>query len=288
MKRAFTLVELLIVIGIIVLVLGLAVPSFQFLTGSRSDAAAVNRIQAIIARARMESMAGINDYTGVMFYQDDSELTHAVLVRSITDDSLPSDPNDRTVWVDLLSYRDATTEDVTVGNIGVQFVGDCRINGANRLDDGYIGFNAANSVASAPLKIKYGAVILFDRTGKTANVNVAFAARVLTSPPATYRYTKLGVLLYAPNDQTVPLIAGDPQKNVIPVPAATAEWNKYRSVVGLVHFDSEAFKSAGFSQADPQFTNSSYGPEAAEEKWLDANASPILIGRYTGALVKGD
>jgi type II secretory pathway pseudopilin PulG len=53
---AFTLVEILIVIGIIVLVLAMAVPAFNYMTGARSIEAAENTISAMLGRARAEAL----------------------------------------------------------------------------------------------------------------------------------------------------------------------------------------------------------------------------------------
>ena len=52
-RRGFSLTEILIVIGLIVLMLALAVPTFNFLTGNRSVEGAQNTIAALIGRARV-------------------------------------------------------------------------------------------------------------------------------------------------------------------------------------------------------------------------------------------
>src|SRR4030095_9400430 len=52
-SRGFTLTEMLIVMGVIVLVALIAVPSFRALTGGRSTEAASNTISAALARARL-------------------------------------------------------------------------------------------------------------------------------------------------------------------------------------------------------------------------------------------
>src|SRR5262245_28845348 len=68
-RRAFSVTELLIVIGILVLVLALAVPAFNFITGSRSVETAGNNIASMLARARAEAM-GFQQMRGVFFYID--------------------------------------------------------------------------------------------------------------------------------------------------------------------------------------------------------------------------
>jgi Tfp pilus assembly protein FimT len=55
-RRAFTLTEMLVVIGIIILVALSAVPSFNYLTGSRSLEAAQNAVAAALSRARQQAL----------------------------------------------------------------------------------------------------------------------------------------------------------------------------------------------------------------------------------------
>src|SRR4051794_33163673 len=67
--RAFTLTEILVVIVIIVIVLGMAVPVFHFITGSRSEEGAINQIAAMLARARADAI-GLQKPIGVAFFTD--------------------------------------------------------------------------------------------------------------------------------------------------------------------------------------------------------------------------
>src|SRR5271170_5463692 len=55
-RSGFTLTELLIVIGIMVLMLVLAIPTMNLLSGSRSIGAAQNQINAMLAVARVGAM----------------------------------------------------------------------------------------------------------------------------------------------------------------------------------------------------------------------------------------
>src|SRR5438093_5929261 len=65
--QGFSLTEILIVIALIVLILALAMPAFNFITGGRSQDAALNQISAFLARARTEAV-GLQEIRGVMFY----------------------------------------------------------------------------------------------------------------------------------------------------------------------------------------------------------------------------
>jgi prepilin-type N-terminal cleavage/methylation domain-containing protein len=66
-RKAFTLTEILVVIVIIVIVLGMAVPVFKFITGSRSEEGATNQIAAMLGRARSDAI-GLQKPMGVAFF----------------------------------------------------------------------------------------------------------------------------------------------------------------------------------------------------------------------------
>jgi type II secretory pathway pseudopilin PulG len=68
-RGGFTLTELLVVAGIIVLIVTLAVPAFNTISGNRSIDAAQNQLAAIIGRARQEAI-GLQDFRGVLLFQD--------------------------------------------------------------------------------------------------------------------------------------------------------------------------------------------------------------------------
>jgi type II secretory pathway pseudopilin PulG len=69
MRSAFTLMELMVVIGIMVLMLALAVPTFNVMTGSRSIENAQNAIAATLAQARLSAVRS-QAPRGVCFYRD--------------------------------------------------------------------------------------------------------------------------------------------------------------------------------------------------------------------------
>src|SRR5580658_2106774 len=65
----FTLVEMLVVLGIIVLVIATAIPVFNSLTGNHSLAAAQNQIASMLATARSDAIYN-RQVTGVFFFID--------------------------------------------------------------------------------------------------------------------------------------------------------------------------------------------------------------------------
>jgi len=79
-EDAFTLTELLVVIGLIVLLVALAIPAFSYITGARSVEGGRNVVNGMLSRARVEAIRG-NTTAGVFFYPDAATgQTRAVFV----------------------------------------------------------------------------------------------------------------------------------------------------------------------------------------------------------------
>ena len=75
-NRAFSLVELLVVMGIIILVLGLGVPAFSGLKGSRDVTASAYDIAGTLEGARAYAMAN-RTYVWVGFFEEDGSKASA-------------------------------------------------------------------------------------------------------------------------------------------------------------------------------------------------------------------
>src|SRR4051812_25261958 len=66
-RAGFTATEIMIVIAIMVLLLAMAVPAFNFITGSRSTGVAENLVSAMLGRGRAYAMSN-NRQAGVAFF----------------------------------------------------------------------------------------------------------------------------------------------------------------------------------------------------------------------------
>jgi type II secretory pathway pseudopilin PulG len=91
-RRAFTLVELIVVIAVIILSLVIIVPAFGRIVESANYSAAVNRVNAAITLARAEAMKG-KQAAVVFFFDLETERTTLYIVeRSRTAGALTSRP----------------------------------------------------------------------------------------------------------------------------------------------------------------------------------------------------
>lgn len=283
-RSAFTLTEILIVIGIIVLLIALAVPAFSLITGGKSIEGATNQLSAALGRARAQAI-GLQKTSGVMFFiEPRSQRIHIAIVTEA--DSVPASvtvASPPEVWLDLADDADFIP---LPNGVSAQTICDSAITGATRTSDGYLGYNSVainpiggpNNVntAAAPIPgAQFGGVILFDGAGRLISARYGF--KCVNSVGAQSR---MGGLL-KPTNVMLDMIPG--------LAAAPV-----RSQFGLVMFERDPYQTQGFSPTDAQIDGTTYGAansvgtEWAEEKWLDDNSTPILINRYTGTLVKGE
>jgi prepilin-type N-terminal cleavage/methylation domain-containing protein len=310
-RKGFSLVELLVVISLIVIIMALALPAFNFMTGSRSADGAANIVSAFLGRARAEALAAQRP-TGVFFYIDPVTERRAMAIVQATDPRAPdSQRGDFDVWLDLLDSEPI----LLPGGIDVQLINDGSRAGAN-LTDRYLGFNkqavqhfeGSDNVSVGQLNLRYGGVIMFDGNGRLVTQSYGFRARsdarTATGQSAT-RLTRMGSLMYTGFDSPMPDY--DPTAAPSPTPPepkykdiSSSEktsdgGNPVKSALGLVLVDLEQFKTKSeLSDGDPQITAATTptayqtsAAEIAEESWLDENATPMLINRYNGTLVKG-
>jgi len=295
----FTLTEMLVVIGIIILIVAMAIPAIRSLTGTRSIDAGFNTLSALVTQAREEAV-GLQTVHGVLFYLDTrSDLVEAAIVQETPPPIYSGTPptNAPIYFLDLVPNQDYLA---LPRGIGVQCVNNCTTTGTapnlTRTTDGYVGLNPTAGLASANTpttggvgptsyeNVLYGGVILFDGNGRLISKTYGFKllTNVTTSNP-TATATGLAQLLKV---DTTPLPTADmvPVYNNLPL----------SSQFGLVLFDREAFKAQGFTDGDdtmdPAVTSYTGGSpsEQTEETWLDTSSTPILINRYNGTLIRAE
>ncbi len=182
--------------------------------------------------------------------------------------------------------------------VGVQFLD----NQTSATDDKYIGFNTRSDPAGTTKAtvVPYGQVILFDGQGRLVTDTYRFRIRYPDpdgAGPLLARVSDLGKFLY--DDPAAPIAISNPSApDVIPpLPIVRT------SSVGFVLFDYDAFTNVNGAKTtapgvdtDGEISGTSgsgsNGPyvkeEQDEENWLDANATPVLVNRYNGTLVRSE
>jgi prepilin-type N-terminal cleavage/methylation domain-containing protein len=270
-SRGFTLVEMLVVLGIVILFVTLAIPAISAITGTRSISAAENQISAVLARAREEAI-GIQDFRGVFFYLDPREdRVVAALVRPA---DLQDEPNG-SLQLDLVENRDYL---MMPQGIRVQTLFDANPNGP--MKDRYLGFNQPPASAENTL---YGGVILFDGQGRLVSRTYAFQMQLpdpLNPTKAGTGFTAMAAMFKTTSGDWFPHYG-----------TSNGGLSPFRSQMGLVLFDNAAFKAQGFTDADPyvdRLNAPNPSAEVTEETWLDTNSTPILINRFNGTLIRGE
>jgi hypothetical protein len=291
-RRAFTLTEILIVIGLIVLVISLAVPAFNAMTGGRSIDAATNQLSAVLGRVRMEAI-GLQEPRGLMFYRDPSTGRVAARMVRVAGSSVGG-----IQALDLVPDRDPFL--LPVG-VGLQMVDDAAMSGTGAgttsADDRYVGYNSkigTNSFKSKPVQLYVGGVILFDQVGRLTSRSYGFSAGRFTpaatpGAPPVLELSDMGQFLLGEG-------AGVPNKSTGGLLRDTKSLTSHRSNFGFVLYDQEAFRNLFGTDKDPDADRDPQieagGPitpaERKEEAWLDANALPVLINRYNGTLIRGE
>lgn len=297
-RRAFSLAELMIVISIIVLMLALAVPAFNFITGSKSQSSGNNQIAAILGRARSEAI-GLQEVRGVFFFLEPTSGRYTAMMVRVPDASTwsntvpytvgqyvtrtvgtatvyfaciqdntnqfpngsSSDPNWKTADQYAIDAILPDADSITLpAGVGVQVLCDSKvIPPASRTSDGYLSAGA----------------VLFDAAGRVINKRISVCyggvlGQKMGLNPATSPYTR---------------------KNMPPLGSAVI----FESSYGYVLYDRETFLSQSFTDADFYVQNpqlplvTAYSPsEQAEETWLDSNGYAVLINRYNGSLIKSE
>jgi type II secretory pathway pseudopilin PulG len=282
---AFTLTEILIVIGLIVLLIALAVPAFNLISGGRSIEGATNNISAALGRARAEAI-GFQRPAGILFYMDPkSDRCTMVIVSGVNGPEATGDPGDPDVYLDL---AEADAIPLPVG-IVAHTINNLDTNITN--PDRYIGFNTFGHTApptpqDISSEVPYGGVVLFDGTGRLASLRYAFRGRASDPDnPGQFIATRLGGLLKV-------LQTGPPDQYKDFMPANMSSGITLRSQLGFVLFDRDGFNTNNGDATDPRITGGLPSPynvrEQAEENWIDTNSTPLLVNRYNGTLVKGE
>jgi prepilin-type N-terminal cleavage/methylation domain-containing protein len=307
----FTLIEILVVIVVILLMIGMAMPVFRIINGSRSEQGAANNVSAMLARARADAI-GLQKPVGVAFvYNPLTQLT------SMAEVNFPP----TTEFVTNTAYAAGQYVTVTYNGTPYYFVSTSAT---------VIGQNPGHTQNnSGPWLAVYGPPLEMVTDTDLVRLPAGVAAQTICNTTysngqrQTDGYLSVGAILFdgkgrlaslpygiSVSSQLVTatgLQQGYPSvQKVIASTNGTALQFGVMSQFGLVLFQRDAFVGQNFSPYDPTYTvaNSSgttfnytqqqqaytngSPSQQTEESWLDQNSTPLLIDRYTGELIKGE
>jgi prepilin-type N-terminal cleavage/methylation domain-containing protein len=283
--RAFTLVEMLVVITVIVLAMTLAIPAIRSLTGSRSQESAQNTLTAVLGTARADAMA-LQRIEGIMFFLDTTSdrIKCAEVMETSFNPLTDAQLGEQVVYLDLVPDRDPL---LLPAGIWLWTIKDAKkVPFQDPFDTyRYLGFNsyfgattADGSSLNPPLTNIPGGVILFDSTGRLTSRRYGFRnAKVSGSSPPSL----LGLSLYegVPNND---------KQSLQDWPSAAASNFYIDSQIGICLFDRETFL-AQTSSGSQNFTANNLAANAvAINKWLDANTTPMFVNRYDATLMRAE
>lgn len=303
--NAFTLVEMLIVMGIIVLALTLAIPTLRYMTGSKSTQAAENTMAAMLARTRSDAIA-LQQPQGVLFLLDQATGRTELVEVMKTTSSYPVDPPG-VVYLDLVADRDPL---FLPPGIGAWTIKDTYLPPpAGTFTDPYVnyrylGYNPNDTSAitsTTPYtgsivtdRALIGGVILFDGQGNLLVTPYGFRfLNITVSPAPSTTMTSLATALITTVNPTTPPSGLAP---LWPPPSAVVgnpPTIYLRSQLGFVLFDKETFEnqerllSSNFTTFEGN-PNSSTSYESTIDSWLDVNTTPLLVNRYDGTLTRAE
>ncbi len=282
--RGFSLTEVLVVIGVIVVLIGLAVPAFRALSGSNSVEGATNVISSSLASARVEAIKLQRVY-GIAFFRD--AATGRVAVAMVEDkdpdrdrlfitwvDGTDADPVDysrgdyRSVgsshYICLVSHTETTANNIPITNTSYwQPLVNAEVNGL-AADVAILDFLPDTNQALLPV-----------------GVDLRGAGNRVTISAQNYDYFTPAVILFDANGSLFTseyrlLSKGDLARqiapsSVSPVSVPPQDYVEGTSQIGLMVFDDELAKNDGPTNA-----------------WIANNGTPLLVNRYNGTIVKGE
>jgi type II secretory pathway pseudopilin PulG len=311
-KTAYTLIEVLVVAVVIVLMLGMALPVFRAITGSRSEAGATNIIASMLGRARNDAI-GIQQPYGVAFVYNPS-TQQGYLAEVYFPTPVGGYPIAATVppggyftaqsapFNNYYINNSNVTQTYTSSNIG------------QGLDVGLAGpaLDLVPDTDVVPLPAGVGVATICNCTYNGTGGN---------APRSSNGYLSVGVILFDGKGRVTSLpygissygklwqATGLPSTGIgYPTIGTVGLYNSggtqivqgVYSQFGLVVFQRDAWLTNRSSQqpealyTDPQTSPGQALPDyitgsptqQQTDNWLDQNATPLLIDRYTGTLIR--
>lgn len=189
--RGYTLTEILVVIGLIVLLIAVAVPVLSVLSGNRSTEAAENQVAAMVGQARAQAIA-LQKNIGVAFFVDPASQRYTMALVGQEPASL---------WVERLPDYDFVA--LQTGT-GVQLLNDDRMAkaGARPQDRdryvriGVIMFDGRGEAIASPYQIGVDSALAQAMDLRKILADLGAGNSPVYPPTGQSAYTQLGLVLY--------------------------------------------------------------------------------------------
>lgn len=280
LTRGFTLTEMLVVLAVIILMLGAAIPAFNLITGTKSTQAAENLIGAAIGRARTYAISHQRTAGVVFFLDPTSQRTTMGLV--VEDQPGPTQGSTPYLQYDAGGAA-INRHYIEAGGAGRAYLDLVPDEDLQSLPPG-VGCQLIHNYIFVPNPAVPNAARAFDRYVRTGAILFDAEGRLISREIGFDWNTALGQMMGLKNPSS-----GDPGLTTIPV---TLPYS-FRSQLGLVLYDVATFRNLGFTEKlnEDSIINPNdhdYSKEEKEEIWLDENASQLLISRYSGAILRGE
>lgn len=277
-KRGFTLMELLVVMGIIITIVAISIPAVNTLTKGNSQRQAVNMVTAYIANARTIAMS-TGRQAGVIFYEEKNNAltpnSNQTAVQLIVEDPNQSSTIAGTTYTPAAGCTTFMPDtryrvEYLPAGIKVATLDDSNVTGAFRQAENsstqsrVVMFNGLGQ-----LVLRNGICRSFFQSATTYNLN-----DVVQSPLTGFRFiAKAGSTGQTPPNSTYWTSITD-DWNVASATSATSISSGVSSP-GLVVYNGRAFNDAGVA-----------GNTANSAAWLQANADIVIVNAYTGNVIR--
>lgn len=267
--RAFTLTELLVVIGLVILLITIAIPTFSVLRGNNSIENAINVVSASLTRARSEAI-GLQRPFGIAFYREQASGRYAMGLVELKSVSIwtPNTPYTVGDWV-----KTGTSPNYSY------YICETAHTSSNTFDAS--NWQAIHPTTNGFLNNGYPPVERVDGSERLLLPGGVSAASVNIYTSPTTSYSDLGIILFDENGVLT-------SRQVI----VARESNLYRQIdatnpsgpgaqvasqIGLMLFEDERFKSETEGLTPAQI-----------QTWIANNGTPLLVNRYNATVVKGE
>ncbi len=301
-RRGFTLTEILVVIGLIILLLALAMPAFNFMSGNNSIEGSANTVSAIFSRVRQDAIALQKD-RGVVFYFDVAEnrlVAGFVEYKEIDDAYSPTasylegsyvlSGGDR--WVCIDPHKGGYTPSIASKYWRKVTVNNSALNAIASTARGYRAIDLVPQVDRIVLNKSLAIGGIGGQRIAATGVTVDPEENLNYAMPAVFFFDSYGQLVHRRYSILLDGIIGN-------AAGLREEFDKLKTNSDPKRlwrfggpneqiFNVSQSALSLFNSDDAQNVTQNVSDEEEVNKWYAENTRPFLINRYNGTLMKGE